>query len=102
MEHLLQVDVHAHYSINGNCPAYRLYVNGEMLAERTFGWPPYQIYLTEHMYCNLHTGVHTLRLENLDSEGKFELDNFFVNKNQVNKNLLKVNENKIEWRFIVE
>ena len=36
----------------------------------------YQIYLKEHMCCELETGVHVLRLENLDLFGRFELDNF--------------------------
>jgi hypothetical protein len=73
-----------------------------MLVERTFGWPSYQNYITEHMYCDLDTGVHTLCLENLDSNSRFELEFFTVDKQPVNKNLLKTNGARIEWRFIVD
>jgi len=100
MEHKLEVDVHAHWS--DNPPIYRLYVNDEMFSERTFGWPSYQIYIKEHMCCELETGVHTLRLENLDSSGRFELDDFRVNGFVVNKNLRKSNGVTTEWRFIVD
>lgn len=100
MEHKLEVDVHAHW--NDTAPVYRLYVNDEMFVERTFGWTSYQFYLTEHICCDLYTGVHTLRLENLDAQGSFELDNFRVNNMLVNKNLMKSNGNKIEWQFIVD
>jgi hypothetical protein len=96
----LEVDVYSHWS--DNPPIYRIYVDNEMLTERTFGWPSYQNYITEHMYCDLDTGVHTLCLENLDNNSRFELQYFTVNKQPVNKNLLKTNGVKIEWRFIVD
>jgi hypothetical protein len=96
----LEVDVYGHWS--DNPPIYRIYVDNEMLVERTFGWPSYQNYITEHMYCDLDTGVHTLILENLDPNSRFELGYFAVNKQPVNKNLLKTNDNKIEWRFIID
>jgi hypothetical protein len=96
----LEVDVYGHWS--DNPPDYRIYVNDEMMIERTFGWPSYQNYITEHMYCNLDTGVHTLRLENLDANSRFDLASFTVDKNPVNKNLLKTNGVQIEWRFVVD
>jgi len=100
MEHKLEVDVHAHWS--DNPPVYRLYVNDEMFTERTFGWPSYQIYIKEHIHCDLETGVHTLRLENLDLSSRFELDNFRINGCVVNKNLRRSNGVSAEWRFIVD
>ena len=96
----LEVDVYSHWS--DNPPVYRIFVNDEMLVERTFGWPSYQNYITEHMYCDLDTGVHTLCLESLDSGSRFELENFTVDKNTVNKNLLKSNGVRTEWRFVVD
>ena len=46
----LEVDVYSHWS--DDPPIYRIYVDNEMLVERTFGWPSYQNYITEHMYCD--------------------------------------------------
>ena len=100
MEHKLEVDVHAHWS--DEPPVYRLFVNDEMFTERTFGWASYQWYITEHICCDLDTGVHTLRLENLGTESRFELDNFRINDTVVNKNLMKSNGASTEWRFIVD
>ena len=100
MEHKLEVDVHAHW--NDQPPVYRLYIDNELFTERTFGWTAYQFYLTENMYCDLETGVHTLRLEKLDLESRFNLDNFKVNDVLVNKNLLKSNGSTAEWRFIID
>ncbi len=96
----LEVDVYGHWS--DNPPIYRIYVNNEMFAERTFGWPSYQNYITEHMYCDLDSGVHTLCLENLDTNSRFEINSFTVDKVSVNKNLLRINGSRIEWRFVVD
>lgn len=96
----LEVNVYSHWS--DKPPIYRIYIDDEMLVERTFGWPSYQNYITEHMYCDLDTGVHTLKLENLDSNSRFELECFTIDKAVVNKNLLKTNGAKIEWRFVVD
>jgi hypothetical protein len=54
------------------------------------------------MYCDLDTGVHTLCLENLDTNSRFELEYFTVDKVSVNKNLLKSDGARIEWRFVVD
>jgi hypothetical protein len=83
-------------------PTYRLYIDNELLSERTFGWQSYEAFLTEHLYCGLQTGVHTLKLENLDPEGWFELKNFIVNDIAVNTNLCKSTNNLIEWKFVVD
>ncbi len=96
----LEVDVYGHWS--DNPPIYRIYVNDEMFTERTFGWPSYQNYITEHIYCDLDTGVHVLSLENLDPTSRFELDKFNVDGIPVNKNLQRINGSRIEWRFIVD
>lgn len=96
----LEVDVRGHW--NNKPPIYRIYINNEMLIERTFGWPLDQAYIIEHMYCDLDTGVHTLYLENLDPTSRFELDHFYVDKVLVNKNLLKASGTHVEWKFIVD
>lgn len=100
MEHKLEVDVHAHWS--DNPPIYRIYVDDEMLTERTFGWTSYQFYITEHLFCFLDTGVHTLRLESIDTDSRFELENLVVDQVAVTKNLYKTNGVKSEWRFVID
>lgn len=100
MLHKLEVSVHSHW--NDNPPVYRLYIDNEMLVERTFSHTPYQFFIIENIFCNLETGVHSLLLENLDSNARFELENFQVDGTTVNKNLVKTNGIKTEWRFIID
>ncbi len=100
MLHKLEVSVHAHW--NNKPPVYRIYVNDEMFTERTFGHTPYQFYLIENIFCNLSTGVHSLVLENLDNEARFELEDLKIDGVDVNRNLLKLENNCIRWRFIVD
>lgn len=97
----LKVNVFSNW--RDNAPIYRIYVNDDMLTERTFHWAPEQFYILENMHCNLSTGVHTLKLENLDPLSEFRLDNFSVDGVQVNTNLLKpADNNTIIWRFVVD
>ena len=108
MEVKLEVDVHVNWT--DSPPIFRFYVDDELLTERYFTLPPDQFYITEHMYCWLDIGVHTLKLENLDPSSTFELKNFKVNNNPANQNL-KINEGRntkgtngviTKWSFIVD
>lgn len=72
----LSADVHCHWSENP--PSYRIYVDNDLLTERTFKWAGYQIYIREHMVCNLNPGIHTVRIENCTGPGNFKLENLVV------------------------
>jgi hypothetical protein len=100
MLHLLEVSVHAHW--NNKPPVYRLYVDNELLTERTFTHTPYQFFLVEHLCCNLESGVHFLTLENLDVDARFELEKLLIDNVEINKQLLKVNDNRLEWMFPID
>lgn len=96
----LEIDVYGHW--NNKPPVYRIFIDDEMVTERTFGWPSYQNYITEHIACDLDTGVHTLRLQNLDEQSRFEIENFLVNNELVDKNFLQKKDNFIDWQFVVD
>jgi hypothetical protein len=49
-------------------PAYRVYVDSDMLTERTFIWKSASQYIREHIEVNLETGSHYLTIENLTPE----------------------------------
>lgn len=72
----MSVDVHCHWS--ENAPTYRIYINNDMLTERTFRWPGYQNYIKEHLICKLPTGLHTLKIENCSGNGSFSLKDFVI------------------------
>lgn len=58
---------------------YRIYVDDDMLTERTFGWPAYKTYIRENLVCLLEPGVHNLRIVNVLGVGLFDLTDFSLN-----------------------
>ncbi len=72
----MSADVYCHWS--EVAPFYRIYVDNDMLTERTFKWPGYQNFIREHVICKLMPGVHTIRVENCSPNGKFTLNNFII------------------------
>ena len=99
-DNTLEVDVHAHW--NDEPPVYRIYVDEELFTERTFGWTSYQVFIREHIYCNLDDGLHCLKLEHLGKNCRFDFVNFKVNSSLIDPKFLNVEENKIVWHFIVK
>jgi len=72
----IKVDVNCHWSETP--PAYRIYVDSDLLTERTFSWPGYQNYIRENLICNLNPGIHSVRIENCSANGSFTLTNLEV------------------------
>lgn len=93
----LTVEVTCHWSVDP--PSYRIYVNEDLLTERTFAWAGYQFYIKENLAVDIPAGMHNLRLENLGPNGKFILRNFQIDGNASNEIFLKENENTIDWNF---
>ena len=58
---------------------YRIYVDNDMLTERTFGWPAYKIYIRENLICLLEPGLHQLKVVNTSGAGVFDLTDFSLN-----------------------
>lgn len=58
----LTVDVWCRYY--EGAPIYRVYVDSELLTERTFVWPSREQYIREHIKVNLFPGTHILTIEN--------------------------------------
>lgn len=100
MEHKLQVAVHAHW--NDTAPVYRIYVDDDLLTERTFGYPSYQFYILEHIVCDLDDGVHYLRLVNLNNNSRFELQDFQVDDRPIVTNNLTITHNELLWNFTID
>ena len=65
-------------------PKYRLYVNDDLITERTWVWDQ-QTYVEETLWAELASGIsHTVRLELIKSKpcnlAQFGLRNFLVNE----------------------
>ena len=59
-------------------PNYRIYIDGELLTERTWRWTPYKVYIQEHIEVNLEPGDHNILIDNSKSESTFNLKNLLV------------------------
>lgn len=61
-------------------PAYRLYVDNDLLTERSYIWNNNEQFVRENIIVNLEPGIHTLRIEPVNPEfGGFSNRNFTVN-----------------------
>lgn len=60
---------------------YRIYVDTDLITERTFSWPGYKTFIRENLICTLQPGNHTLTVENCSRVGYFELSDFSLDGN---------------------
>lgn len=80
-------------TFNVNCtsghdsnPVYRIYVDDELLAERTWAWPAYEVTIKENVYVEFDEYTkHTLRLENCGAPSNFTFTQVSVNGQAVNR-----------------
>jgi hypothetical protein len=107
MHHTLEIEVQAHWS--ESAPVYRIYVDDDLLTERTFDWPSFQFCIKERMICDLQTGAHSLRIEKCQDTSELlyrlhdmceqyrgtELEIEVRNRIQQNKSRLEVDKFKI-------
>lgn len=74
MEDVLLVDVVCRDS--GSSPVYRLYVDNDLITERTFTWPHGEKCIRERLVLRLTTGQHRVWVDKTES---FELYNVNLN-----------------------
>lgn len=69
----LKFDIHCYY--DQAAPRYRVYVDDDLITERTFIWRHDQ-YIEENITIEAPVGTHRLRVENVDPElGTFTVEN---------------------------
>jgi hypothetical protein len=71
------VDIHAHWSEQP--PAYRIYVDDELMTERDFIWPGSEKYVTENIIVDVEPGDHMLRIDQVKKDGSIIAKNIQVN-----------------------
>ena len=72
----VEISVDVKCSWSNTTPAYRLYVNDELFAERTWMWR--DKYLEELLVLNAVPGNYEIRCETLDSTADFSVNNVRV------------------------
>lgn len=81
-EILIDVDVRCLWT--GEPPAYRIYVDNDLLTERTFIWKYEEQCVREHIVVNLEPGNHSFQLIPVVPGTKgFFCTNFKINKEPV-------------------
>jgi hypothetical protein len=73
----LTVDVYCNRS-EGE-PTYRIYVDDEMLTERSWTWPGYEVFIRENIEVNVEPGAHRLYVRECNCDPVFETKNMTVN-----------------------
>lgn len=51
--------------------SYRIYVDNDLITERTFIWDKDQTYISEHIFVSLSPGAHEIKVETVQSESDF-------------------------------
>lgn len=59
-------------------PCYRIYVDNDLLTERTFTWASHEAYVRENIEVNLGPGEHSLKVEQVGRAGKIQVKNIMV------------------------
>jgi len=68
------------YAVRGEGgPVYRIYVDGDLLTERSWAWPAYETYIHEHIEVDVGPGEHRLELEDCSNTNVFYFKNITVN-----------------------
>jgi len=75
---VLAVDVYCNTAQNGT-PAYRVYVDNDLLTERNWLWPTWEIYIEENIEVDLESGNHKVYIESCGADSSFTCKNLRVN-----------------------
>jgi hypothetical protein len=81
---LVTVSVDVYCTRSENTPSYRVYVDEEMLTERSWTWPAYEIFIKEQIEVDLEPGAHRVSIRECNCEAVFNAVNFTVNGSALN------------------
>ena len=75
--HSVSVDVYCESATHGT-PMYRVYVDNDLLTERTWIWPVYENYIKEYIEVDIDPGEHQVKIVSCGGESKFKCRNLTV------------------------
>ena len=76
----LLVDVHCIKPETVQQPNYRIYIDGDLITERTWAWNDNTL-IREHLWVDLEPGKdYTIELESIITDAKFDLKNLQIIK----------------------
>jgi hypothetical protein len=74
----ISLDIYCDSTHNGQ-PIYRVYVDGDLLTERTWIWPAYEVFIKENIEVDIESGEHRVTVENTNTVSNFSYKNLVVN-----------------------
>jgi hypothetical protein len=79
-ETYIQVDVRCRYGDELYRPAYRIYIDGDLLAERSFIWRDESTFVRENIVVFIGPGKHYLKIDKVgDARNYLDFTNVTVN-----------------------
>lgn len=77
----IKLDVHCRYGDELYRPSYRIFVDGDLLAERNFIWAGSRTYIEELLTVNLDHGKHYIKVDKInDPRMLLSVDNVRINE----------------------
>jgi hypothetical protein len=76
---VLSVDVYCTRG-EGN-PSYRIFVDNEMLTERSWSWPAYEVFIRENIEVDLEPGPHRVEIRECSGDPVFILRDIMIDGN---------------------
>ena len=60
-------------------PSYRIYVDDDLLTERSWVWPAYEIFIQENIEVDVEPGAHRLIIKECNCDPVFQIGNMTIN-----------------------
>lgn len=76
---LTSITVDVYCTRSEGAPTYRVFVDGDLLTERSWVWPAYDVYIQEQIEVNVESGAHILEVKECNCDAVFYIQNVTVN-----------------------
>ena len=76
---LVSITVDVYCNRSEGEPSYRIYVDDEMLTERSWVWPAYEVFVKEHVEVNVESGAHRIEVRGCNCDAIFTAKDMTVN-----------------------
>jgi hypothetical protein len=83
-------------------PVYRIYVDSDLITERTFIWAGHETYIKENLVCDLKPGPHVLRIVNASKHGEFRLSKLQIDNAEQPEQPGKDGYDLKQWTFVCD
>jgi hypothetical protein len=80
---LIQLTADVYCNRSEGEPSYRVYVDDELLTERSWIWPGYEIFIREYIDVDVEPGAHRLTIRECNCDAVFEVKDMRANDSPI-------------------